>query len=646
MQPDAENATVQPRAPLAWGELNFLHTTDTHGWLEGHIKEQNYGADWGDYVSFTRHMRHKAGNLGVDLLLVDTGDLHDGAGLSDATSPNGRLSNLVFENVDYDLLTIGNHELYVSDIAFETFNQFSKVYGERYITSNVQIINPATGNFEYIGSKYRYFTTNHGLRIMAFGVLFDFTGNSNVSKVIKTADLVKESWFLNAVNYKEPIDLFVVIGHNPIRPTVSSSTFGTLYKTIRGIRPDVPIQGFGGHSHIRDFVVFDEMSTGLESGRYCETLGWVSMSGITSKNFTGNMNPRGVPNPTTKAVKKAPKATGTASVGLPSATNTPKANASSSSMVYSRRYLDWNRLTFAYHALGSQDNTFDNHSGERVTADITKLRKELNLTTLFGCAPETYCQSCKPFGADGNIFGLLKTALSTVVVNASRADTPRLILINTGSIRFDLVKGPFTYDDSFIVSPFKDAFQFIPNVPYTTASRVLDIINNAPDTKKRDLSSSDFDFTALTADGCVDPTIGSIASHDSLKARSNHGITRRQTSKITPGYVTQDDFGSDGDDTPHSKIPNFRQPQYIQANASFPADKTVPKSVDLVFLDYIAPDVLSALKGIGASYTTADVSYYLPESFTTNSYLPAYAKVAWQANVPNCPVGTGVGGAN
>jgi 2',3'-cyclic-nucleotide 2'-phosphodiesterase (5'-nucleotidase family) len=50
-----------------------MHTTDTHGWLEGHIKEQNYGADWGDYVSFTKHMKQKARNLGVDLLLVDTG---------------------------------------------------------------------------------------------------------------------------------------------------------------------------------------------------------------------------------------------------------------------------------------------------------------------------------------------------------------------------------------------------------------------------------------------------------------------------------------------------------------------------------------------------------------------------------------------
>lgn len=73
MQPDAQNATTGPKGPLEWGQINFLHTTDTHGWLEGHIKEQNYGADWGDYVSFTRHMRQKARKLGVDLLLVDTG---------------------------------------------------------------------------------------------------------------------------------------------------------------------------------------------------------------------------------------------------------------------------------------------------------------------------------------------------------------------------------------------------------------------------------------------------------------------------------------------------------------------------------------------------------------------------------------------
>ena len=73
MQPDAENATTGPRGPLEWGQINFLHTTDTHGWLEGHIKEQNYGADWGDFVSFSKAMKQKARNLEVDLLLIDTG---------------------------------------------------------------------------------------------------------------------------------------------------------------------------------------------------------------------------------------------------------------------------------------------------------------------------------------------------------------------------------------------------------------------------------------------------------------------------------------------------------------------------------------------------------------------------------------------
>lgn len=106
-----------------------------------------------------------------------------------------------------------------------------------------------------------------GLRIMAFGVLFDFTGNSNVSKVIKAADMVKQTWFQNAVNYTKPIDLFVLIGHNPVRTSVSSSTFGTVFNAIRSLKPDVPIQAFGGHTHIRDFAVYDNKATALESGK-------------------------------------------------------------------------------------------------------------------------------------------------------------------------------------------------------------------------------------------------------------------------------------------------------------------------------------------------------------------------------------------
>lgn len=38
---------------------------------------------------------------------ASVGDLHDGAGLSDVTTPDGEISNTVFDKLDYDLLTIG-----------------------------------------------------------------------------------------------------------------------------------------------------------------------------------------------------------------------------------------------------------------------------------------------------------------------------------------------------------------------------------------------------------------------------------------------------------------------------------------------------------------------------------------------------------
>lgn len=345
------------------------------------------------------------------------------------------------------------------------------------------------------------------------------------------------------------------------------------------------------------------------------------MSGINSTTFTGNMNPYGVANPTRKAIK-----------------------TSTNGLLYSRRYLDWNRLTFEYHATDSQASTFDSSSGLKVTDDITATRTKLNLSSLYGCAPATYCQSCQPFGAAGNIFTLVQTALGAIVVNASRSTIPRYAIVNTGSIRFDLVEGPFTYDDSFIVSPFTDAFQYVASVPYDIAKNVINQLNGAALNDKRNSAASRFGMMPLPSnhDSCQDPTIGVITGSTSeLKTR---GIHRRQT-VVTPGYVTSDDFGTDGDDTPHSKIPSYSQPNYVQGNASFPTNGTTPEVVDVVFLDYFASIVVEQLNVLGGNYTIDDVDYYMDPSFTTQDYLPEYANITaeWQVNVPNCPVGKGVG---
>lgn len=117
---------------------------------------------------------------------------------------------------------------------------------------------------------------------------------------------------------------------------------------------------------------------------------------------------------------------------------------------------------------------FTTQAGSNTTTQIYNFRQELNLTSLLGCSPQLWCQSCAEFNSSGSIYSLLSEAMGTVVVNQSRADNARVSIINTGSVRFDLHKGPFLHDDAFIVSPFLDIFTYIPDVPYSLASGALD----------------------------------------------------------------------------------------------------------------------------------------------------------------------------
>lgn len=111
-----------------------------------------------------------------------------------------------------------------------------------------------------------------GLRVMAFGVIFDMKDNNKIIRITKASDLVQKQWFLEAVNYPEPIDIYVILGHNPTRQGRSTpSTFLPVQQAIRSLKPNVPIQIHGGHTHLRDFVVYDECTTALEAGMLIES---------------------------------------------------------------------------------------------------------------------------------------------------------------------------------------------------------------------------------------------------------------------------------------------------------------------------------------------------------------------------------------
>ncbi|KZZ87419.1 Ser/Thr protein phosphatase family protein [Ascosphaera apis ARSEF 7405] len=584
-----------PKHPLEWGQLNFLHTTDIHGFFGGHRHGSGFNADWGDFASFVSHMRDKANDVDVDLLLIDTGDLHDGNGLSDATDPDGRLTNGFFERIDYDLLTIGNHELMSEQIAYQT-KGFAQKWGDKYLTTNVQIKNNETGEEEYIGSRYRYFTTKKGLRVMAFGIYGDnYTSQADIVNITSADTLIQSDWWTEHVEkYPKPIDMFIILTHQPFKPSpdIQDPSMWKILADIRARQPDTPVQFFGGHTHVRDFAVLDEMSTGIESGAFAETVGWVSISGLKIPTYHAAASLGGLPQPTrrAKATKKA------------FSLKKPKYN-----LRYSRRYLDWDLNTFKYHsrAFGKSvddqnDKNFDTNQGKQISRDIAAARKTLKLDEVLGCVPKDYCFDCADSNSNKSVFSLWRHAVSEVVVNRNRANFTRYIITTgIGGASADILKGDFTRDDSYIA--------------YSGPAQKFYYLGGLPKVIAEAFAASSNLLSSMT---------GTTANDQALNKRDPQL------------HQTIDDFGSDGDDTPHHETGQIYAPPEALISLGGPAGLSTD-TVDVVIVELAIPVMINILSNAGIHLTRDNFKLYM-DGFTTKDVWPKYASQYWQKDVAGC----------
>lgn len=536
------------------------------------MQEPQYSADWGDYVSFAEHMRVKADRDGVDLLLIDTGDRVEGNGLYDASDPKGKYYYDIYREQAVDLICSGNHELYVASTADREHQRTVPNFRQNYIASNLDYVDPESGERMPMAQRYRKFQTkNQKLDIVALGFLFDFTGNANNTVVQPVEKTVQEQWFQEAI--REEADVFVVIGHVGVR----MPEFGVIFKAIREQNPLAPILFFGGHVHVRDATAYDSRSFAVASGRYFETIGWMSVDGELERT----------------------------------------AHSEDAKLSFNRRYIDNNLAGLQYHT-GLDESTFPTEHGRNVSAMITKARKELKLDQTFGCAPKTLWMSRAPYPGNDSIFSWLENeVLPDVVVNPSRKDVPRLAILNTGAIRFDIFEGPFTRDSTYIVSPFLSVFTYIPDVPYHIARKVLKLLNSAG----RIMESAPMDnrFMATPEQLFIQEDIiherpAPNTYVDAFGQKPLGGDVEKRP-RLTEGYTTKDDIGNDGDDTVHMPINFYVVPNCVQAEVGFPTDGE-PETVDLVFLDFITPWVLMALKLLGGEYSQQDVQPYIEGTMT------------------------------
>ncbi|KAL8799340.1 MAG: hypothetical protein Q9200_007563 [Gallowayella weberi] len=554
--------------------------------------------DWGDYVSFAERLHEKVDAEGVDLLLIDTGDRIEGNGLYDASDPKGKYTRDIVKEQDIDVICTGNHELYHKSSSDNEYLATVPNSHGNYLASNLDILDPNSGERVPMAPRYKKFTTkNQGIRILAFGFLFDFTGNANNTFVEAVEKSVQQEWFLEAIHDRE-VDLFLVAGH----VLLDSPEYHAIFKAIRQVQWDTPIQFFGGHTHIRDYFKYDSKAYGLESGRYMETIGFMSITGLS----TG---------------------------GKPS-TQSSKIDATLAAPKFARRYIDNNLFSFHHHT-SLNSTTFPTPHGRNVSAMIASARKDLKLDHQFGCAPQDFWTNRAPFPHKDSIFSWLQQeVLPDIVSEPARKDIPRLAIVNTGGIRFDIFKGPFTIDTTYTVSPFTSQFRYIKNIPFDIAKQLTRILNqevpqmlDIPSDLAVQMPVSSRSQAAAFAAPPPPPPPPETHDYHHPGSASQIPLSEPDDTVLTPGYTTHDAGGPDGDDTVHAPLKFYRVPNVIEARISFPTTASVgagsaeeeegevtgsePDTVDVVYIDFIERYVLLALKFLGTGYELGDTEPYM-----------------------------------
>ena len=233
---------------------------------------------------------------------------------------------------------------------------------------------------------------------------------------------------------------------------------------------------------------------------------------------------------------------------------------------------------------------------------------------------------------------ITEAAPVALAINNTRAGIPNIIIANSDELRYNIFAGPFTKNDQLTAAPFTDSFDYIPDVPFSVANKVLSGLNGGEYSKRSEMERE------LWSRGYVGARYREWLQEMNIRATA--------TTNLTPGYVTSDvrrpcfalrDGRTDrpfprfsllfaqgcpgvGDDTPHTSLPYYSVPDYIGSN---PPNVTASTPIDLVFVSFIESDVLSILNSVQSKtkYTSADVSLYTPT--LADEVLGLYAQAMW-----------------
>ncbi|CAD6582218.1 MAG: hypothetical protein TREMPRED_003238 [Tremellales sp. Tagirdzhanova-0007] len=561
-----------PSRPLEWKDVNFISTSDTHGWLLGHQHatwpEPNYSGDFGSFASFVTHLRAMADEQGEDLILVDAGDHHDGSGLVSSSSASASRAEEIFSMLEYDVLTIGNHELYYYGIAKEIYDHRDRWKG-RFLTSNVNITVQAEDGQSIsvpVGERFAKFETKQGRKVTAFGLIFDFQWHDQNLTVQSPDHLVEESWFLDAIDIAP--DFFVLVGHMPVRDDILSSPSSSL----------VDIRMFE--------IAYSSTSDPSLPGRYMETIAFTSSS-------------------------------------------LPDDVAPGDPLSVSRRYIDGNTRSYIFHSRRHEDN-FNTPLGVNITWALLSLASKLDISKPLGRAPHDLFLSRYAYGHPRSILTEWTQKVIPTTVQDPARQGARLLIAQAGSLRFDVFQGGFDRNDELTVSPFENHFLYIP-LQASLARKVTDQLNLAGPSKLHAKASS-----SRNEDERVERIYREWLSSQweyhvgEESKREAQVIWFKAPPVLTMGYVTRDTCPGIGDDIEHIPVPySGLQPAFVCT--PFPSEVGDDEKIDVGILSFSLDDFLAAVNTLDPELqiSAQDVKPYA-EHVAVNNMWGKYATMAWQ----------------
>jgi len=382
-------------AVLPWNDVNLLIVTDVHSWVAGHAHPDHtplLDADYGYVLSLYEHLSAAAAASGRDVFFLQNGDLNDGTGFSRA--PPAALLPLL-QHLPFDALTTGNHELYQNtNIDFLAQpGGFIDSWRGSYLTSNT--LNATTG--QPLGARSRLLVGNaSGVRVLAFGFLYDMKNHDDHVIVTRVEDVVREPWFFEALNATDAYDALLFLTHMDFR----DSLVDVLHAAARSaVGAAVPIQFVTGHSHIRAYRDLDARAASYEAGHYLDTVGF-------------------------------------ASFGLSS--------SSSAAAAFAHLDIDANQASMAAAAGVDGPASLLTAAGAALQSEIKRVGAGLGLDRLLGCSPRAYARK-SPLGAADSLWRLFLANITTDTALAGNAS--RIVMQSTGSLRYDVYPGPVTAND-------------------------------------------------------------------------------------------------------------------------------------------------------------------------------------------------------